>query len=517
MESKPAETHVVEGRLSPTSSPQPDSPETRQRQYVSKLVPSDPKHVTVLFFLVATFQAVINGYCTSMMNALNILPSYTDYFTLTTATLSLNTASVWVGGIVAGFFSGQFCDWQGRKWTMFWSAVLCIIGAIIQTAAQNIGMFVAARIIIGLACGLAGVGASTYLGETVAVQHRAYILGYFWDCWFVGSLISAGITYGTKDILSTWAWRAPSLIQIAPPLLAIGILPFIPESPRWLVYQNRVDEALEVLAVSHAWGDKTDPVVVTEYREITQTLEFEKTNGSTSVLEIIRTPGNRKRIMLCLSVAIFSMTMGNNVVSYYLGTMLEQAGVTDMNSQLQVNIVMSVWSLLCAFVGTVYVDKLGRRWMVILSTASATVFLFLTGAFSDLYGNSTNQSGSYAAVAMMFLFMGSYSAGWTPLSFMYPVEVLNYSTRATGMALYTFWANGMGLMITFAFPYSFDAIGWKTYMINASFNVLTLIYVSIYWVETSGRSLEEVDALMDGEKHADVPDVLDVLKGKVTV
>ncbi|EXJ81686.1 hypothetical protein A1O1_07751 [Capronia coronata CBS 617.96] len=514
MSSKLAETHDSERTPSPSPAP-PSTPATRQ--YVSKLVPQSPKAILTLLFLVATFQAVINGYCTSMMNGLNILPSYTEYFTLNTTTLSLNTASVWIGGIVAGFFSGQFCDWQGRKSTMFWSAVLCIIGAVIQTAAQNIGMFVAARIIIGLACGWAGVGASTYLGETVAVQYRAYVLGYFWDCWFVGSLISAGITYGTKDILNTWAWRTPSLIQVVPPLLAIIILPFIPESPRWLVYQNRVDEALEVLAVAHAWGDKTHPVVVTEYREITQTLQFEQSISSTSLLETIRTPGNRKRLLLCLSVAIFSMTMGNNIVSYYLGTMLDEAGVTDSNSQLQVNIVMSVWSLLCALAGTLFVDKLGRRWMVIISTATSTVFLYLTGALSKLYGNTNNQSGGYAAVAMMFLFMGSYSAGWTPLSFMYPVEVLNYSTRAMGMAMYTFWANGMGLMITFAFPYSFAAIGWKTYMINASFNVLTLIYVSIYWVETSGRSLEEVDALMDGEKHADVPDVLDVLKGKATV
>lgn len=100
---------------------------------------------------------------------------------------------------------------------------------------------------------------------------------------------------------------------------------------------------------------------------------------------------------------------------------------------------------------------------------------------------------------------------------LYPVEVLNYSTRATGMSMYTFWANGIGLLITFAFPYSFDAIGWKTYMINSTFNVLTLVFVSLVWVETRGRSLEEIDVLLDGVKHADVPDIYDVMKGKAVV
>lgn len=425
------------------------SPKTRR--YVSKLVPENPTTINVLFFLVATFQAIQNGYDASVMNALNILPSYTEYFVLNTTTLSLNTAAVWVGGIVSGLFAGTFCDWQGRKWTMFWSALLCMIGAIIQACAQNIAMFVAARIIIGLACGLAGVGASTWLGETVTLQWRPFVLGFFWDAWFIGSLISAGITYGTKDILSTWAWRAPSLLQVIPSLLCIGILPFIPESPRWLAYQNRLEDALEVLAVAHAQGDMNNQVVLTEYREITETLEFEKATGSISPLETIRTPGNRKRLLLCLSVAIFSMTMGNNVVTYYLGTMLDEAGITDENTQLKVNIIMSAWSLVCALVGTLYADKLGRRWLAIISTFMATVFLFLVGGFSDLYGSGSNTSGSYATVAMMFLFMGAYSFGWTPLTMMYPVEVLNYSTRATGMGMYTFWANGIGLLITFAF------------------------------------------------------------------
>jgi MFS family permease len=176
---------------------------------------------------------------------------------------------------------------------------------------------------------------------------------------------------------------------------------------------------------------------------------------------------------------------------------------------------MSAWSLVLSLIGTVFADSLGRRWLALISTALCAVFIFLTGAFSDLYGDGGNKSGSYATVAMMFLFMGSYSFGWTPLTVLYPVEVLNYSTRAVGMGMYNFWANGIGLMITFAFPFSFAAIGYKTYMINGAFNVFALVFIYFTWVETRGMSLEEVDVLMDGEKHADVPDVYDVIRGKV--
>lgn len=176
--------------------------------------------------------------------------------------------------------------------------------------------------------------------------------------------------------------------------------------------------------------------------------------------------------------------------------------------------ILSAWSFVLSLIGTFFVDSIGRKWLAMISTGLCTVFIFLTGAFSGLYGDGSNTSGSYAAVAMMFLFMGSYAFGWTPLTVLYPVEVLNYSTRAVGMGMYVFWSNGIGLMITFAFPYSFEDIGYKTYMINGAFNALALIFIVFTWIETKGRSLEEIDVLMDGEKHADVPDVYDVLRGK---
>lgn len=110
-------------------------------------------------------------------------------------------------------------------------------------------------------------------------------------------------------------------------------------------------------------------------------------------------------------------------MTFYLGTLLTLAGVINADTQLKINIILNAFSLACAFAGTVYADKLGRRWMAILSTSVATIFLFLVGGFSALYGDGKNTSGSYATVAMMFLFMGAYSAGWTPLTILYPVEV----------------------------------------------------------------------------------------------
>lgn len=222
---------------------------------------------------------------------------------------------------------------------------------------------------------------------------------------------------------------------------------------------------------------------------------------------MFKTPNARKRMSLVISVAVFSMVSGNNVVTYYLGNMLDHAGITDTKTQLEINIILNCWCFVVAMVGTAFMDKIGRKTMAVMSTGLMIPFLFILGALTKIYGESTNQSGIYGAVAAIFLFQGSYSIGWTPLTVLYPPEVLNYSIRSNGMGFYQFLANGLGLFVTFVFPFALNAIGWKLYMINAAWDVLELAFVLLFWVETKGKTLEEIDALIDGKKHSDVPDL----------
>ena len=116
-----------------------------------------------------------------MLNGLNILPSYSDYFVLDAATLALQTASIFIGGSLAAVVSGVVCDRFGRRPTLFWSSVISIIGILLQSAAQNIGMFTTARIIIGFGTNMSGVAATIYLSETCAFQWRAWAVGLLND------------------------------------------------------------------------------------------------------------------------------------------------------------------------------------------------------------------------------------------------------------------------------------------------------------------------------------------------
>jgi fucose permease len=117
---------------------------------------------------------------------LNILPSYTDYFQLTTVTTALNTSIVNVGSALAGFVNGLLCDRLGRRITLYWAALITIIGIILQSAAQNIAMFIVGRLVIGFGVGISAAAAPTYLAEAVPYKWRALTLGLFYVFWYVG-------------------------------------------------------------------------------------------------------------------------------------------------------------------------------------------------------------------------------------------------------------------------------------------------------------------------------------------
>ncbi|KAJ9131802.1 Hexose transporter [Pleurostoma richardsiae] len=435
------------------------------------------------------------GYDSSMMSSLNILPSYTDYFELTTSTLALQSAISWAGECVAGLFYGKLTEWVGRKKAMWFSAYITLVGVVIQAAAQNIAMFVVGRFVVGLGNGATFICGPIYLAEMFPTKWRGVGLAIFMDFFYVGGLLSSGITYGTAKILSTWAWRLPSILQGLFMISAVIMLPFLPESPRWLVHRGRHEEAIEAIAVTHADGNQEDPV-------------------TTGYLELVKSKKSMRRVALALSVAVIAMASGNNIITFYLGAMLDNAGITDSTTQLEINIILNAWCLVIAMIGTFMLDNVGRRPLAIWSSVAMTAFLFLVGGLTKAYGNAENSSGVYGTVAAIFLFQGAYSLGWTPLCMLYPPEVLNYSIRSTGMGLYTFLTNGVGLLVAMAFPFALDAISWKTYMINGAWDVLQVIYVVLYWVETKGKTLEEIDEIFDGPSGAEVLHVQDVIEGQ---
>ena len=180
--------------------------------------------------------------------------------------------------------------------------------------------------------------------------------------------------------------------------------------------------------------------------------------------------------------------------------MLTQAGVSDPHTQLEINVILSVWQLVCAIAGSCLAERLGRRILALVSLGTCSAFFYLLAGLTAKFGTAGNPSGTYGTISVIFLFLGAYSFGITPLTAMYAPEVLSYNMRATGIALQGIAIKSCGVLVTMAFPYMLSDIGWKTYVVNASWNILMWAFIFFKWVETKDRTLEEIDGLFHDQK-----------------
>ena len=215
----------------------------------------------------------------------------------------------------------------------------------------------------------------------------------------------------TESLASTWAWRIPSLLQAAPSLFVFILLTAIPESPRWLISRGRHDEAKEILAIVNATS--TDEVQV-QYREIVDTIAFEKAR-ELSPLQALSQKANRKRLAITSTFSIIVMLPGTNIVTFYFGDILSGAGIENPTTQLQVNVILTSWTLIVAVVASYYADWLPRKALCSWSLLGQIITLFLLAGLTKLYGTSSNDSGIYATIAMIFLYNATYAWGITPL------------------------------------------------------------------------------------------------------
>jgi MFS family permease len=209
-------------------------------------------------------------------------------------------------------------------------------------------------------------------------------LHYFqqYNCgWYFGAVIAAWATFGTRNYEGSWVWRVPSLLQVLLPLVGIPGLIMIPDSPRWLVSVDRIDEARKNLADLHAGGDLKSLLIEFEMAEIQQTIQAEKEAEQHSAwTDLGATPGNRHRLFISISLGTFAQWSGNGVVSYYLSIILKSVGITSVDDQTLISACLQIWNLIWAVTAAMLVDRLGRR------------MLFMTSVSHLLlrYGSATN-------------------------------------------------------------------------------------------------------------------------------
>ncbi|KAK5168857.1 uncharacterized protein LTR77_006166 [Saxophila tyrrhenica] len=439
------------------------------------------------------------GYDASLLNGLQAMDQWNDYFNSPSGnTLGLISASLFLPAIVTPYMASYVSDHFGRKMSLAAGSLLLILGAFINAFATNLGMFIAGRVLVGAAGPFGKITAIALLHEIAHPRLRPIVATSFYCNYYIGSTAAAWFCYGSLQWGdTTWSWRAPCLFQIMAPLIVLVYLFFIPESPRYLIRHDKTEKALDILARYHANGSTDDELVAFEYREICHAIQIEEEGKRTNYLDFTKTPGNRRRLLVILTLATGTNWIGNSVISYYLAPVLELVGITDALDISGINGGLAVWNFFLAYAGSINAERAGRRGLFLISTigmlASYVVITGLSGSFAQ-----TNSAGvGIAVVPFLFIFYGFYDVGWTPLPFSYTAEILPYHLRLKGLGILLSVQNVAQAFNQWVNPVALDAIAWKYYIVYIVLQCVYLALIYLFFPETRRLSIEEVSVIFD--------------------
>ncbi|GAA6023124.1 hypothetical protein JCM8202_004682 [Rhodotorula sphaerocarpa] len=444
----------------------------------------------------------------SYMNGLQAMSTWNEAFGHPAGNkLGIISASSYLPSLVVLPVFPIICDRLGRRWTAVIGGLVTIVGAIIGAAANDLGMLIVGRAIVGPGGSLLLLATNLLLNETLHPRFRAVGASVFLCFLYVGSITSSLISFGAVQggWRSSWSWRLPTLLQALGPLVILGGLPWLPESPRYLVSKGKRQQALQILAQQHANGKEDDPLVLFELGEIEGAIEREIIQKQ-GFRAFFKTKGNRHRLLILLSVGTGTQGLGNAVLSYYLAPVLILAGITSSVQQTGLNVGLQIFNLIAALIGASLTERVGRRPLWKISSGAMLVAFSGLLAMSAGFAETGKKNLGFASIAFIFLSYGAYDIAWTPLAYSYTTEILPYSLRASGISLLIWVQNATLCANQWVNPIGLGAAGWKFYFLF----IATIIFfnIMVWWkfVETKGLSLEEVCLIFDGNEATNMHD-----------
>ncbi|KAK5626696.1 hypothetical protein RRF57_002411 [Xylaria bambusicola] len=445
-----------------------------------------------------------SGFDSQLINALQIVPSWIDYFDDPQGPIKgIIAASYSLGAILSLPFIGIVNDRFGRRWSIFGGSAIMVIGALIQGLSVNVAQYIIARLILGFGIPTCIVSASSLIGELSYPKERPVLTSLFNVSYFVGQLLAAAITFGTNSIMSNYAWRIPSWLQMVPSLVQITFIFFVPESPRWLITKERHEEAYDILAKYHAEGDRESPFVKAEFAQLQTTINIELEHSKKSVMDLIRTSGNRRRLLISTMLGLFTQWSGNTLISYYLGDILEAIGQTDSVFKQKINVAVSAdkplgpyevlltvlcfeiaaTSLVSGTIASLLVKRFRRRIMYLACTCSLLI-VYISWTISMKYAIDGKNSGELNAAAggavlfFIFAYSPAYNIGYNALTYTYMVEIWPYAERSRGIAYFQLWGRLAGFFTTFVNPIGLENAGWRYLISYVVFLAYEIVFCS---------------------------------------
>ncbi|RSH76900.1 uncharacterized protein EHS24_003835 [Apiotrichum porosum] len=437
--------------------------------------------------------AYANGYDGSLMTAINAMPFWQARFGHigTTGTMVSVVFSMYnVGCFIGGFPAAWITDRWGRRAGMAAGAIIIIIGSILLSTSNHIAQFIVGRLILGFGIASAQLAAPAYVVEVAPPHWKGRCVGIYNCGWYAGAIPAAAITFGCNYINSDASWIIPIVLQCAACIVVLGLVPFIPESPRYLMKHGKEEQALAILAKFHGGGDPNNALVQLEMEEMRAAAALDEANNTEAWWDY--------RPLFATKSNAWRMFSGNGL-AYFATVIFEQIGVTSVTAQLGYNLMYSALAVVGALTGAVLTDRMKRRYVLTFGTAvlsiTLAVFVGLTSVIQKAVDKDEpiNAAVGKGAIAVYILFGVFCAFVYTPLQATVTVEHLSTSMRAKGLALCNVVSQAMGFINLFAGPIALANIGYYYVMFFIFWDLVEALCWWFFGVEAQGRSLEELD------------------------
>ncbi|KAL1699970.1 general substrate transporter [Schizophyllum commune] len=466
----------------------------------------------MIFCGVAVIGAVLYGYDGTYYTSILEMEKFKHDFgerqsdgtyDITSTIRSVTTSIVQAGEVVGALFAGPIGDWGGRRAGILAACMLVTLGVVLQMiVAGNVPLLGVGRAVLGMGIGVISNSVPLYLSEIPPVAIRGSVVGSWQLMLAIGQVIGACVGQGTHAMTNTGAYRIPMGINLAfIVVLALGVIFIIPESPRWLISKNKNGEALAALHRVHKGQSDEDAQVEEQYDTYMKAKqeEAELTNSEPSRWRDLLKGTTRRKFICAVGILISQQIGGVQFIFSYTTTFLGNVGV---GSPFIITIIVDIVEVLGVVVSFFLVNRFGRRPLLLITSAFMTAFLVIVGAMGSLKGHrSQGENNLIAAGIILYVFF--FNLAWGPLAWVVATELSGGKNRQKIMSIGTacFWLSAF--VVTFTLPYLYDAteagleaqIGY----IYAGGSAIAMVFVYFFIPETLGRSLEEINHLMDAQ------------------
>lgn len=394
-----------------------------------------------------------------------------------------------IGAMIMCFTTGILCDVIGRKWGCLLQALPFTLGWILVTWSSNIGMIFAGRFFTGLASGAFCVAAPLYASEIADKNNRGTLGTFFQLLLTVGILIAyIGGAYLTSKNLSI-------LCLIIPIVFAVVFF-FQPETPVYYVKKNKDSEALATLRKFRG----SDYDCESELKEIKATLQNNDQKGS-SFFQVLITKAGLKSCFICFCLMFFQQFSGVNAIIFYTSSIFAEA--KSSLDDASATIIVGVMQVVATFVASLLIDRFGRKILLLCSV----IFMMLSGFVMAIFftlqlkGNDVS-SITFLPILCVVVFISSFSIGFGPIPWMIAAELLPAEIKSIiSSAAATFnWF--LAFLITKFYADAVNSVGQDvTFYVFSAICLIGTVFVFLVVPETKGKTLLEVQAMLNGEKR----------------